>query len=110
MARHPAAQPATTFPLSRQRDLLAELASRPTLDLACTQPILAELEALTTTIDNAVQAACHELAVVSEGLEGLLALLDEADQQRLTARQLHTLVAPLKQQLDAAYAPVRQMI
>lgn len=98
--------------LSRQRELMAELSALST-DTTPTHPDTAalwqELDSVTAIIEASVQAACHELCVVSEGLEGLLAVLDEDGREPLKPNQLHALMSSLKRQFDATVSTVHCM-
>lgn len=98
--------------LSRQRELIAELSALSTDTTAIhpdTAALWQELDSVTAIIEASVQAACHELCVVSEGLEGLLAVLDEDGREPLKLNQLHALMSSLKRQFDATVSTVHCM-
>ncbi|OHX15701.1 hypothetical protein BI343_17155 [Chromobacterium amazonense] len=71
---------------------------------------LSQLASLCQGIEHTVSAGVSRLARTGDGLQGLVELLDCAEDQPLPAQRLAGLLAPLQQQVIDASADIGQLL
>lgn len=71
---------------------------------------VAKLAALCQTVEHTVSQGIDALASAGHGLEGLLALLEHAEDKPVPANRLAGLLTPLQRQMQAACEHIGQIL
>ncbi|OQS31286.1 DUF1484 family protein [Chromobacterium haemolyticum] len=87
---------------------LQQLADTP--EHAALREPLSQLVSLCRRIEHTVSAGVSRLTRTGDGLQGLVELLDCAENQPLPAQRLAGLLAPLQQQVIDASADIGQLL
>lgn len=87
---------------------LQQLADTP--EHAALREPLSQLANLCRRIEHTVSAGVSRLTRTGDGLQGLVELLDHAENQPLPAQRLAGLLAPLQQQVIDASADIGQLL
>ncbi|MHC6083194.1 DUF1484 domain-containing protein [Ralstonia solanacearum] len=111
---HEQKHPPQMLALAQQRQLIAQLSTQAErIGQRAKAPVIATVRHLDTVseqIYTTTEDACARLLNVSTGLIGILQLLDVWSDRAWECRCLHSLLLPLKLELDGALSDIQKML